>query len=326
MSIKEFGKAITKEVKDDLKDYFKERDYMVITVAEKEPVRVYALKATNTVRQAQLIHGLSPILATVTGRVLCGALLLSSMIKHATDQKLVLKLETEGPIKSIVAEVDGFGNARCMVNTQSVENKVKEVDGKKKWDVKGIVGQGRLVVIKDIGLKEPYIGVVPLISGEIAEDIAYYLWKSEQIPSAVALGVLIGEDGTVREAGGYLVQPLGGASPKVVDEIEKRVRSLPPVSQMLDEGMRPEDIACAILESMNPHLIGLKEVKYFCPCSERIVQDVVKGMDPKELDKIFEINEVLEISCNYCGKVYRFTKEKVEALKVNEEPPSQDSP
>ncbi len=315
MSIKEFGKEITQKVKNDLKDYFKDRDYMVIAVAEEEPLRVYALRATSTVREAQMIHGLSPILATVTGRVLCGALLLSSMIKHATNQKLVLKLETEGPIKSIVAEVDGYGNARCMVNTQPVEDVTKDVDGVKKWDVGKVVGQGRLVVMKDMGMKDPYVGVVPLVSGEIGEDIAYYLWKSEQIPSAVALGVLIGTDGLVEAAGGYLVQPLPGASPKLIEEVERRVKSFPPVSTLLKEGKRPEDIACMLLEGMAPHLLGLKEVKYYCPCNKQIVLELVKDMPFEE--------PYLEITCNYCGKVYRIGKDEVE--KLHEKPDSKDS-
>ncbi len=315
MGIERFGKRMDEQVKRDLKDYFQDRDYMVIAVAEREPVRVYALKSTNTVKRAQMIHGLTPILAALTGRVISGALLLSSMIKHASNQKLVLKLETEGPIKSIVAEVDGFGNARCMVNTQPVENLIKEIDGKRKFDISGIVGSGRLVVIKDLGMKDPYIGVVPLISGEIAEDIAYYLWKSEQIPSAVALGVLVGEEGTVKQAGGYLVQPLGGASPEVVEEIERRVKNLPPVTQMLEEGKRPEDIATTILEGMGPHLIGLKEVKYYCPCSKKIIEEIVASLSEKELSEIFEKHSKLEVSCNYCGKVYTFTKEEVEKIR-----------
>jgi len=145
MSIKDFGKPINQQVKDDLKEYFKDRDYMVIAVAEKEPIRVYTLKATNTVQKAQLIHRLSPILATITGRVLCGALLLSSMIKHGTHQKLVLKLETEGPIRSIAAEVDGLGNARCMVNTEPVQEKIKEVDCTFKAE-----GEDILVVCDDV--------------------------------------------------------------------------------------------------------------------------------------------------------------------------------
>ncbi len=309
MSIRDFGKPMDPQVMQDLKDYFEDRDYMVIAVAEKEPVRVYTLKATETVRKAQLIHGLSPIVAVIAGRVICGALLLSSMIKHASPQKLVLKLETEGPIRQVAAEVDGFGNARCMVNTEPVEQKTKVVDGRRKFDVSGVVGKGRLVVIKDLGMKEPYISVVPLISGEIAQDVAYYLWKSEQIPSAVALGVLIDTDGMVKHAGGYLVQPLGGASPEVVEKIEKRVKEMPPVTRLMEEGKRPEDIALSILEGMNPHLIGLKEVRYHCPCNKEIAAQIARAIPEDELSRMLAERGYVEITCNYCGKIYRFTEE-----------------
>ena len=319
MGIREFGKAIDNKVKEDLKEHFQDRDYMIIAVAEKEPIRIYTLKATETVKRAQIIHGLSPIVAAATGRIICGALLLSSMIKHASPQKLVLKVESEGPVKSIVAEVDGYGNARCMVSTSSANLMTKEVNGRRKLDIGRLLYPGKLVVIKDIGMKDPYMGVVPLVSGEIGEDIAYYLWKSEQIPSAVAVGVLIGEDGTVKQAGGYLVQPLGGTSPKALEKIEAQVKKPPPVSDMLESGKRPEDIATELLEDMNPHLLGLKEVKYFCPCSEKIVKEVIASLTEYDIDKIFSEHPTLEVTCNYCRKSYRFTKEEVERLRKGNE-------
>ncbi len=315
MPLRDFAKPLDEETKRDLKDYFKDRDYMVIAVAEKEPIRVYVVKATNSVKEAQMIHALSPMLAAITGRVMCGALLLSSLIKHATNQKLLLRLETEGPVKSIAAEVDGFGNVRCMVSAQNVPFKVRHEGDRKKLDIGGVVGSGRLVVVKDLGMKEPYVGVVPLVSGEIGEDIAYYLYKSEQIPSAVAVGVLVGNDGMVAHAGGYLVQPLGGASPKAVEAMEERVRKMPSVTSLLSEGKRPEDIASMLLEGMGPHLLSLKEVKYYCPCSKKVVESVVMALPDEEIERIFKEHEILEVSCNFCGKRYSFTEEEIRRLR-----------
>ncbi len=312
--LKRFVKPIDEQVKKDLKEYFGPGDYMVTAVAKDEPIRVYTLKATQAVRHAQMIHGLSPMLAAVAGRVMCGALLLSSLIKHASNQKLMLKLETEGDIKSVVAEVDGFGNVRCMVNSGHIPVKTRMEGERKKLDIGGVVGRGRLVVVKDIGVGEPYTGVVPLVSGEIGEDIAYYLWKSEQIPSAVAVGVLVDERGLVKEAGGYLVQPLGGASPKVVEEMERRVKSMPSVTSLLDAGKRPEEIAQMLLEGMEPHLVGLKEVKYFCPCNRRLLEVLIAGYPREELEEFIKENRPLEIECNFCKKKYTFSPQELTRL------------
>ncbi|NPA32706.1 MAG: Hsp33 family molecular chaperone HslO, partial [Aquificae bacterium] len=206
-------KELSSQVKKDLKDYFQERDYMVIAVPKKEPVRVYTLKATNTVETARRVHNLSPAATVAMGRAIAGALLLTSLLKHGTNQKLLLKIEGDGPIGLIVVEADAKGRVRGFVQNPNVEPLIKEVDGKKKFDVSAIVGKnGTLTVVKDLGTGKPYTSVVPLVSGEIGQDIAYYLYQSEQIPSAVALGVKVNEDGSVKHAGGYLVQTLGGTS------------------------------------------------------------------------------------------------------------------
>ncbi len=214
MSIKDYGKKITEEVKRDLKDYFKDKDYMVIAVPEKEPVRMYALKATNTVKKAQEIHLFPHIIAAAVGRAICGTLLLTSLIKHATDQKILLKIDSDGPLYHISVEADGYGNVRCFALYKDTEVEIKDINGTKKLDIGKIIGKGTLTVVKDLGIGEPYTGVVPLISGEIGEDIAYYLLQSEQIPSAVGVGVLIDERGIIEHAGGFMIQSFGGTTPK----------------------------------------------------------------------------------------------------------------
>ncbi len=304
-------KELGRETKEDLRNYFENRDYMVIAVPRREPARVYVVKATSAVETARRVHGLSPGATVALGRALVGALLLTSLVKHATDQKVLLKIEGDGPIGTIVAEADGKGRVRGFVENPQVETFTKQVNGKKKFDVSRIVGsRGTLTVVKELRMGTPYTSVVPLVSGEIAQDLAYYFAQSEQIPSAVGIGVLVNEDGSVRHAGGFLVQTLGGISEKVVDLLEHRVTELPPVTELMEEGKRPEDIASMILDGLEPQLVGLKEVEYYCPCDEEVAKSSLLLLTESELNELFEEGPV-EVVCKFCGRVYRFTKEDI---------------
>ena len=312
----DWRKKLDEGVKKDLKDYFQERDYVVMAVPKEEPLRVWAVRATNTARTAQRIHNLSPMAAAVVGRAIVGAILLSSLIKHGTNQKIGLKIEGDGPIGYVYVEVDGKGRVRCLVKNPNVPLFTKEVNGRTKLDIAKAIGKGTLTVIKDLGMGKPYVGVVPLISGEIAEDIAYYLAQSEQIPSAVGIGVKLDEKGQIKVAGGWMVQEMGGTSEKALKVIEEAVKKLPPVSDLLEQGKRPEDIALMIIpQELNPHLLGLKEIEYYCPCDEDIVKGVVAGLPQEEVEQIFKENQFLEVKCHFCGKIYRYTKEEVEKIK-----------
>jgi molecular chaperone Hsp33 len=312
----DWRKKIDEQVREDLKNYFQDRDYVVMAVPKEEPLRVWVVKATNTARTAQRIHNLSPMAAAVMGRAIVSAILLSSLIKHGTNQKLGLKIEGDGPIGYVYVEVDGKGRVRGFVKNPNVPLFTKEVNGKTKLDIAKAIGNGTLSVIKDLGTGKPYVGVVPLVSGEIAEDIAYYLVQSEQIPSAVGIGVKLDEKGEIKVAGGWMVQEMGGTSEKALQVIEDAVKKLPPVSELLEQGKRPEDIALMIIpEELNPHLLGLKEIEYYCPCNEDVVKSVIAGLPQEEIDSIFKENRYLEVSCQFCGKVYRYTREEVEKIK-----------
>ena len=316
VEFQDWRKPIDEQVKRDLKDYFQERDYLVMAVPKEEPLRVWVVKATSAARTAQRVHNLSPMAAAVMGRAIVGAILLSSLIKHATNQKVALKIEGDGPIGYVYVEVDGKGRVRGFVKNPNVPLFTKEVNGRTKLDIAKAIGNGTLSVIKDLGMGKPYVGVVPLVSGEIAEDIAYYLVQSEQIPSAVGIGVKLDETGQIKVAGGWLVQEMGGTSEKALKVIEESVKKLPPVSDLLEQGKRPEDIALMIIpKELDPHLLGLKEIEYYCPCDEEIVKNVVAGLPQEEIDAIFKENEFLEVSCRFCGKVYRYTKDEVEDIR-----------
>lgn len=306
-------RELSKETREDLKNYFADRDYMVIAVPRKEPARVYVVKATNAVETARRIHNLSPGATVALGRALVGVLLLTSLVKHATDQKVLLKLEGDGPIGTIYAEADGKGRVRGFVENPQVDTFTKEVNGKKKFDVSKIVGRnGNLTVVKELRMGTPYTSIVPLVSGEIAQDLAYYFSQSEQIPSAVGIGVLVNEDGSVKHAGGFLVQTLGGISDKVVDLLEHRVNDLPPLTELMEEGKRPEDIAIMLLDRLEPQLIGLKEVEYYCPCDEEIARSSLLLLTEGELNELLEEGPA-EVVCKFCGRVYRFTREDLQS-------------
>ena len=316
----DWRKKIDETVKRDLRDYFRERDYVVMAVPKEEPLRVWTVKATNTARTAQRVHGLSPMAGAVMGRAIVGAILLSSLIKHGSDQKIGLKIEGDGPIGLVYVEVDGKGRVRGFVKNPDVPLFTKEVNGKTKLDIAKAVGNGTLTVIKDLGMGKPYIGVVPLVSGEIAEDIAYYLVQSEQIPSAVGIGVKLDEKGEIKVAGGWLVQEMGGTSEKALKVIEERVKKIPPVSDLLEEGKRPEEIALMIIpEELNPHLLGLKEVEYYCPCDEEMVKGIIAGLPEKEIEEIFKEKKYLEVTCQFCRRIYRYTKEEIEKIRKSSE-------
>ena len=297
--------------KEDLRNYFQDRDYMVVAVPKREPARVYVTKVTRTVETTRRVHNLSPGATVALGRALVGALLLTSLVKHATDHKVLLKIEGDGPIGTIYAEADGKGRVRGFVENPRVETFIKISGRKKKFNVSKIVGsKGTLTVVKELRMGTPYTSVVPLVSGEIAQDLAYYFAQSEQIPSAVGIGVLINEDGSVRHAGGFLVQTLGGISDRVVDLLERRVRELPPVTELMEEGYRPEDIAVTLLKDLDPQLIGLKEIEYYCPCDEDVAKSSLLLLTEEELEEVFEKGPA-EVVCRFCGRVYRFSREEV---------------
>jgi molecular chaperone Hsp33 len=303
------SKELGSRTRRDLKEYFQDRDYMVVAVPKEEPARLYVVRATRAVETARRIHDLSPAATFALGRALVGALLLTSLVKHATDQKVLLKIEGDGPVGTVVAEADGKGRVRGFVENPKVEVFTKVEDGRRKADLSKVVGtRGTLTVVKELRMGTPYTSVVPLVSGEIAKDLAYYFAQSEQIPSAVGIGVLVDRDGSVVQAGGYLLQTLGGITDRVVDLLERRIKDLPPVTRMMEEGNRPEDIAVKILEDLKPQLIGLKEVEYYCPCSEEVAKASLHLLSEAEIEDLTKRGPA-EVVCKFCGRVYRFTRE-----------------
>jgi len=313
MKREELLKDLNSEVKEDLKNYFQNRDYGVIAVTKEDALRAFAVKTTNLCEIARLKHKLSPIAAAVLGRALTGALLLTSLLKHGTDQRLLLKIEGDGPIGLVVAEATAKGEVRGFVQNPKVDTFIVEKDGKKKFNIAKAVGKGILTVVKDLGFGKPYESSVPLISGEIAEDIAYYLLKSEQIPSAVSLGVLVNQQGKVEAAGGFLAQPLPGATEKAIEKLEENVKKIPPVSSLIKEGKRPENIIELIFEGFTPQLLALKELSFKCKCSKEIGRTSLLMLPEEEIEELIREGGV-SVKCNFCGSEYFYSEKELKEI------------
>ncbi len=306
-------KVLDKQVKEDFKNYFQDRDYGVIAVTKEDAIRGFCVKIKNALEEAKKRHNLSPAATVILGRAMAGALLLTSLLKHATNQRLLLKIDCNGPAKGVVVEADAKGNVRGYILNPNLPTVIKEENGQKKFDIKSLIGQGYLTVIKDYGLKNPYESTVPLVSGEIAQDIAYYLAKSEQIPSAVSLGVKVDENGNVISAGGLLIQVLPGAKEETINKIEENVKKLPPISKLFEEGKRPEDILEMAFDGYTTAILALKEISFNCKCNKDIAKSILLSLPKEDLEHLIKEGEA-KVRCHFCGKEYIFSKEELEKI------------
>lgn len=271
----------------------------------------YALESTDMVDRAEKIHQTSAVVTAALGRLMTAASIMGAMLK-GEDQSITLRITADGQTGSVIAVADARGNVKGYVMNPVVELPLNSFG---KLDVAGAVGKnGNLYVIKDVGLKEPYIGLVPLVSGEIAEDITNYFATSEQIPTACGLGVLVNPDLTVKVAGGYIVQMLPGASEEDISIIEKNIQAMPPVTQMLSEGVSIENIALRTLEGMSPEVLDERSVEYRCDCTRERVEKALVSLGKDELVQMAEEDGKAEVCCHFCTKKYRFSKDEIFSL------------
>ena len=269
------------------------------------------LDAKDIVSEIERIHKTSAVITAGLGRLTIAASLMGYMLK-GDDDSVTLRVDGGGPSGQLVAVADSRGNVKSCVNNPVVE---LPLNPQGKLDVGGAVGRdGTLSVVKDMGLKEPYVGVIPLVSGEIAEDIASYYATSEQIPTVCSLGVLVNPDLTVKAAGGFLVQLLPFADEKCIDIIEKNVAKIRPVSAMLDEGITPEEIADMLLDGLEPNVLDTASPLYKCDCSRERTEKVLISIGKDELRSIAEEGKDTSVSCHFCGKEYVFTPDEIRKL------------
>lgn len=266
------------------------------------------IDATDMVSEIEKIHKTSAVVSAGLGRLTIGASLIGYGLKGDSDT-VTLRMDGNGATGVLIAVADSHGNVKSYVSNPVVEIPLNQYG---KLDVKGAIGtDGTLSVIKDLGLKEPYVGKVPIVSGEVAEDIANYFATSEQTPTVCALGVLVNPDLTIKRAGGFLIQLLPFASEEVISTIEKNIKDIKPITTMLEDGQTPEDIALMLLDGLNPNILDEATPKYQCDCSKERVERALISLGKDELSKMADEQDVTEVCCHFCNKKYQFSKQDI---------------
>ena len=285
-------------------------DYLIRVLSDKANVIGLACRTTELVNLACRLHGTTPTVSAALGRALTGGLLMGALAKPGL--RVGLKFEGNGPMKKILVEADSEGTVRGFVGVPDIDVMVKE-DGK--LHVSGALGtEGFLTVFKDVGLDEPYQGIVKLRTGEIAEDIAYYFVESEQIPSAVGLGVFVETDGRVSSAGGFLVQSMPPSEEATITRLIENIGKIRSVTEVLREGKTPEDILGLLFEGIPYKTLEKKGLSFRCTCNRNRIEDVLVSLGCKELKQLLEEHGEAEVGCEFCRAVYRFDRLDLEQL------------
>lgn len=274
-------------------------------------VKGIAITGKDLVERARQIHGTWPVATAALGRTLMAASMMGAMLKEERGS-VTVQLKGDGPLGTITAVSDSNGNPRGYLHNPAVDVP-RKYEGK--LDVGAAVGhKGTLTVIKDLGMKEPYIGSIQLVSGEIAEDVTAYFVESEQIPTACALGVLVSADQTVLNAGGYILQLLPGAEDGVIGRLEEAIKKFGPVTGALSEGMDAANVLYKLLDGMEPELLERVPVEYRCYCDRDRVSKAIISLGKEEMEAMIEEQGGAELTCQFCDRVYHFTKEELQAL------------
>lgn len=284
-------------------------DRLVKFLSHVDMVKISCIDSTDLVETARKIHRLNPTPTAAFGRTLTMAAMMGAALKNE-NEKITVQVMGDGPLGTMVVCANCKGEVKGYVNNPLAEAPLNE---KGKLNVKAIVGEGTLNIIKDIGLKEPYVGNVPLVSGEIAEDFAYYFANSEQIPTAVALGVLVDKDGSVKRAGGYVIQALPDTPEQILKLMEERLASAKSITEMLEENMPLEEIAQYISDDLNTYSIEEFVPKYVCDCSKERFEKAIFSMNKKDIMELAN-DEETEVCCNFCDKKYKFSKDEIMKL------------
>lgn len=288
-----------------------ENKNLVRAISADGSVMACAINATAIASRSEQIHHTSPVVTAAMGRLLAAAAMMGAMLKSERDS-LTLRMNGQGPSGTLVAVADGRGHVKGYPQNAVVELPLNAVG---KLDVKGAVGtDGFLSVVKDIGLKEPYSGQVPIVSGEIAEDITNYYAISEQTPTVCGLGVLVDTDWTVKAAGGFLVQLLPYADESCIDVIEENVKKIKPVSTMIAEGLSPADICKLLLDGLEPEVLDSQSAAYECDCGRERVEKMLLSLDEGELAAMRAEDHGCEVCCHFCDQKYRFNERQLGEL------------
>ena len=285
-------------------------DYIVRATAGDHQIRAFAATTREMVEEARKAHNTSPVATAALGRLLTAGSMMGIMMK-GEDDILTIKIQGSGPIEGLTVTTDSKGNVKGYVFNPDVMLPPNQAG---KLDVGGAVGEGVLSVIKDIGLKEPYLGQTILVGGEIAEDLTYYYATSEQTPSSVALGVLMNKENTVRQAGGFIIQLLPGASDEMIDNLEKKLGEITSITTLLDEGQTPEMILEHILGEFGLDIMERIPTRFHCNCDKSRVEKALISIGRKELQEMIDDGKNIDVNCHFCNKNYEFTVEDLKDL------------
>ena len=288
----------------------RDSDYIVRGIAAGGQIRVFAATTRNVVETARQHHEMSPIATVALGRLLTGGAMMGTMMKNDSDV-VTIQIKGNGPIGAMTVTADSKGRVKGFVANPQVMLPLK--DGK--LDIAGALGLGVLSVIKDIGLREPYVGDTILVTSEIADDLTYYFATSEQVPSSVGLGVLMNKDNTVEQAGGFIIQLMPDAKEETIEKLEARIKEVKSVTQLLEEGMTPEEILEHILGDMGLEILDKTPTEFYCNCSKERVAMAIMSVGKDEIDQMIEEGNPIEVKCHFCNTAYNFSIDDLKHLR-----------
>ena len=285
-------------------------DYIVRAIAANASIRAFAATTKEMVEFAKNAHNTSPVATAALGRLLTAGAMMGVMMKGDKDV-LTLQIKGSGPLKGITVTADSKGNVKGYVINPNV---IIPANSKGKLDVGGAIGPGILNVIKDMGLKEPYVGQTFLQTSEIGDDLTYYFANSEQVPSSVGVGVLMNKDNTVAQAGGFIIQLMPFTDEKIIDQLEKKLGEINSVTSMLDEGKTPEMILDYILGDFDVEIVDKIPTQFKCNCSKEKVKKVLYSISKKEIEDIIKDNEPINVECHFCNTSYKFDIDELKGI------------
>ena len=288
-------------------------DYIVRATAANAQIRAFAATTRDLVEKARQAHDTSPVVSAGLGRLLTGGVMMGSMLKVEKDV-LTLQVSGDGPVKGMTVTADSQGNVKGYAINPSVCLPPNSLG---KLDVGGAIGQGSLRVIKDMGLKEPYIGQTVLQTGEIAEDLTYYFAASEQVPSSVGLGVLMEKNNTVKQAGGFIIQLMPFADDEVIAKLEKNLSAFSSVTTVLNEGKSPEEMLEILLKDLNLSITDTMPCRFYCNCDKRRVEKAIISIGKKDIEEMINEGKEIEVNCQFCNSSYKFSVDELRNMLKN---------
>lgn len=287
-------------------------DYLVKALAYDGQIRAFATRTTETVNEAQRRHYTWPTASAALGRSMTASVMLGAMLKG--EEKLTIKINGGGPIGTILVDANAKGEVRGYVSNPQTHFDLNEAG---KLDVRRAVGtEGTLTVSKDIGMDHPYVGQVPIVSGELGDDFTHYIVTSEQTPSSVGVGVIVNPDNTILASGGFMIQLMPGTDEKVISQLEERLTTIPTISNMVRAGLTPENILEEVLGKENVKALATMPVNFQCQCSRERISNAIQGLGPVEIEDMIVTDGQAEAQCHFCNETYVFTKDQLQEMLV----------